>query len=281
MKAKDMISSIRAKNPILLSLLLPMMLLGHAAGQEGSPSTDEIVAKARDYLGGDEVLDTVKSIYYRGTFETSEGISGEVEIMFQKPLYQRVKTIRDDVEEITALSYYDGWRKITERDNDSNWTLVFLETDQIRELQANTWENLHFFKNIERRRGRIENHGLVEFDGRECVKLTFHHPGNVYFDRYFDSGTGQLLMTEASTGGQITEYGETRVEGVRFPESITMTREGEIMNRISFEEIAVNREFDVEKFDVPSMAPGSGTTLPELDEEDLLEIPTAPIDPEP
>ncbi len=243
-----------------------------------SPSTDEVIAQARDYLGGDEVLDGVRSIYYSGVFETREGARGEVEIVFQKPLFQRVTTVRDDLKEVTGLSHYDGWRKLTEREDDSNWTIVFLEPDQIRELQANTWENLNFFKGIERRRGSVENHGLVDLDGESCVKLTFRHPGGVYFDRYFDAETGRLILTEASSGGQIREEGDQVVDGIRFPEAIVMYENGEQTNRIQFEEITVNREFDEEMFEVPSMAPARPGEAPIQMEDELLDIPS-PVEP--
>ncbi len=270
-----MIPSLRIKGRGYLSLLGPLVLFWCVPAALAEPSTEEVIAKAREYLGGDEALDAVQSIYYRGTFESGDGRVGEIEIIFKKPLFQRVKTVMDDLEEVTALSYYDGWRKVTQRGNDSNWTIVFLDADQIRELQANTWENLNFFKNIERRRGRIENHGLVNFEGESAVKLTFRHPGNIHFDRYFDPQSGRLLMTEASSGGQIREQGENRVDGILFPESITMSQEDDVRNRIQFEEIEVNREFDDDKFDVPSMAPDASGRLPQPAEEDLMDIPPA------
>ncbi len=256
--------------------LLAAAFFSSGHGLLAQPSTDEIIAKAREYLGGDEVLDAVDSLYYRGTFETAEGVEGEVEIKFKKPLYQRVKTTRDEVTEVTALSHYDGWRKITRRDDESNWTIVFLDADQIREMQANTWENLNFFRGIERRRGRIVNQGLVDLDGHTCVKLTFNHRGGVYFVRYFDAETGQLRMSETSGGGQIREEGSRRVSGIRFPERLIMIQDGEEINRIEFTEIEINREFDEELFDVPSMAPqGSGGELPRLEdsEDPLLDLP--------
>ena len=255
-------------------LAAAFFLSGH--GLLAQPSTEEIIAQAREYLGGDEALNAVESLYYRGTFETAEGAEGEVEIKFKKPLYQRVKTVRDEVTEVTALSHYDGWRKITQRDDEANWTIVFLDVDQIREMQANTWENLNFFRDIERRRGRIVNEGLVDLDGHPCVKLTFNHRGGVFFVRYFDAETGQLRMSETSGGGQILEEGSQRVSGIRFPERLIMVQDGEVMNRIEFTEIEVNREFDDELFDVPSMAPHeSGGGLPRVEdpEDPLLDLP--------
>jgi hypothetical protein len=273
--------SIRSVRTRLFALISTAALFSTGYGLQAEPSTDEVIAKAREYLGGDEALNAVQSLYYRGTFETADGVEGEVEIMFQKPLFQRVKTIRDDITEVTALSYYDGWRKITQRDDEANWTIVFLDAGQIRELQANTWENLNFFQGIERRRGRIVNDGLVEVDGHSCVKLTFGHPGGIYFVRYFDAETGQLRLTEASGGGQIREEGIQEVAGIRFPETIIMMQDGEELNRIHFTEIEVNREFDSELFDVPSMAPsGSNGGLPRVEDPDdpLLDLPS-PVEP--
>src|SRR5699024_4786235 len=41
-----------------------------------APSTDEVIEKAREYLGGNEALSKITSIHYVGDFKTAEGNTG-------------------------------------------------------------------------------------------------------------------------------------------------------------------------------------------------------------
>src|SRR5690606_39027898 len=127
----------------------------------------EIIAKAREYLGGDAALNDLRSIHYEGEFETGEGDTGVIDILFQKPMRQRVEVIRDGIGEVTALDEFEAWRKRYDVNDPSSSSLEFLEAQDVRELQANTWANLHFYRDIEERRGWIENQGFVDLDGRQ------------------------------------------------------------------------------------------------------------------
>ena len=219
-------------------------------------ATDEIIAKARQHLGGDEALNAIRSIYYEGEFESEDGAKGTVKIYFQKPMQQRVELTRDELGEISALNDIDGWRKVYDVNDPSRWQVTLLDAPKIRELQANTWENLNFFRGIERRRGRIEDKGTVELDDTQARKLVFHHPSRVYFTRYFDTDTGRLIMTETTDGTRIREHGENRVNGVVFPDRIVMTQaDGTLVNEIRFHKVTVNEEFEDSLFDVPPFAP--------------------------
>lgn len=219
------------------------------------PDTEEVIAKAREYLGGDEAIDRIESIYYIGTFESSDGATGEMSIIFKKPMQQRIEVNRGDLSEVSVLNELDGWRKVFDPDDKKRWSITFHEPARVRELQANTWENLNFFRNIERRRGRIENEGLVEIDGSQAAKLVFRHPHNITFTRYFDMDTGRLVMTETHDGSEIREYGRMVVDGVVFPERIVMRRDDELVNEIRFSEVRINEDFDESLFEVPSMTP--------------------------
>lgn len=240
------------KRILLTFCLLP--LLGAFAGAV-VPDTEEVIAKARDYLGGDQALDRIESIEYVGTYESNDGASGDLSIIFKKPMLQRVEVNRGDFSEVSVLNEIDGWRKVVDANDEKRWSIHFLEPPRIRELQANTWENLYFFRNIEGRRGRIENEGLVELDGQEAVKLIFRHPREIAFIRYFDAETGRLLMTETHDGAEIREYGEVIVDGILFPERIVMKRPDDLVNEIRFTEIKINEKVDEDLFTVPNMRP--------------------------
>lgn len=234
--------------------LSSLFLFGFYAGAV-VPDTEEVIAKAREYLGGDAAIDRIESIYYSGTYESNDGASGEMSIVFQKPMRQRIEVNRGDLTEVSVLNELDGWRKVFDPDDHRRWSIYFLEPARIRELQANTWENLNFFRNLERRRGKIENEGYAEVDGQRAIKLVFRHPQNIHFTRYFDPETGRLIMTETHDGAEIREYGEVIVDGVLFPERIVMKRADDLVNEIRFSEIVINKQLDDSLFDVPSMRP--------------------------
>jgi hypothetical protein len=243
---------------VALSLLVSFSLV------RAETTTDEVVAKARQYLGGDAALDAIRSISYEATFTSADGSGGEMRIIFQKPLQQRVEVIRGELGEISALNDLDGWRKVYDLNDSSRWSITLLDAPKVRELQANTWENLSFFKGIERRRGWIENKGQSELDGRRAVELIFHYSRDLTFVRFFDVETGRLLMTRTKDGAEIRESGNIVVDGVIFPETIRMSRDGELLNEIKFTRITVNEVFDESLFDVPPLAPvpaAASTTL--------------------
>lgn len=232
---------------LILIFLTPFL---HAA-----PSTEAVIEKARDFLGGDQVLAGITSIHYVGEFTTNDGETGSIEIVFEKPLKQRIQVVTEGIGEITALNDFDAWRKQYDPADESRWSLQLLDIGKIRELRANTWENLNFFTGIETRRGEIENHGIVEIDGKEAVRLDFNHPPKIRFTRFFDLETGRLLLTRTHEGSEVREEGEVRIDGILFPKTITMSKDGEVLNEIRFREIFVNKPFESSFFEVPSLVP--------------------------
>lgn len=233
---------------VAISLLAPLV---HAS----EPTTEEIIAKAREYLGGDAALDRITSISYEAEFTTREDVTGTMRIIFQKPLQQRVEILRGELGEITALNDFDGWRKVYSQSDGRDWSITLLDAPQIRELQANTFENLNFFQGIEQQHGRLENKGTVEVDGRDAVEISFRYPRGITFTRYFDVETGRLLMTRTHMGAELRETGTILVDGVVFPETLTMARDGEVLNTIHFKKITLNEEFPESLFAIPSLAP--------------------------
>jgi outer membrane lipoprotein-sorting protein len=236
-------------------ILLFSILIFVAPLLQADQSTAEVIAKGREYLGGDEVLNALKSIRYEADFETAEGETGTLRIIFQKPMQQRVEVSRGGMGEVTALHDFDAWRRVFDREDASRWSMTLLDAKNIRELQANTWENLNFFQGIERRRGSMVNEGVVELDGLKTVKLVFKHPHGIEFTRFFDVETGRLVLTRTHEGAEISERGEIKVNGVVFPETLIMKKDGEILNQVHFRSITINEEFPDSMFEIPSLMP--------------------------
>jgi hypothetical protein len=237
-----------------------------------SADTDAIIARARAYLGPDSTLEAITSIHYvgmRAGEETTKDKDGKrvtrsfketVDIIFQKPYYQRVMLVSDRGTEITALDEYEAWDRLQDATDATRWRLTLLGQDQVRSQRANTWENLAFFRGIERRGGHVEDLGVHTVDGHACEKLAFVHEPGLTFYRYFDAGTGQLLLTETEGGSFTREQGEVTVNGVRFPKSIVDTIKDPATGKertsvITLDKITLNETFPENIFAVPMVVP--------------------------
>ena len=231
------------------------------ASRAGEP---DIIAKARAFLGTESALNGLKSIHYVGTLVTtdptdpSKQTRAAMEIFFQKPEQQRIVATSDKVIEVTALDGYDGWLRVQDVADATKWRTTLLGPDQIKRLRANTWENLSFFRGIEKIGGKVEDQGTKVIDGVTCRKIAFVHGPNIVFYRFFDTATGRLVFTETEAGGSIREKGEMVVGGIRFPRSIvtaTKNSKGEMVTvTINFDKIVVNEEMPRTLFAVPGFA---------------------------
>lgn len=223
------------------------------------------ITKARAFLGSEAALDAVKTVHFKGTVvsssvaDPSKESKGDIDIIFQKPDQQRVTITTDKTVDITGLNGYDGWQRVQEVLNPSKWTQQLARPDQIKRLRANTWENVSFFRGIEKQGGRLEAMGPATMDGIACQKIAFVYAPNLIFIRYFDEATGKLILTETETGNTIREEGEQIVNGVRFPKKIinkTKTPSGkETIVTINFDEVKINESFPASLFSVPSFEP--------------------------
>lgn len=238
-----------------------------ALGTCAADPVDDVIAQARAYLGRENALDAVTSIHFSGTLELTEKVPSEadpevmverplrlpVEIIFQKPYRQRITVRSEKVVETSALDDYDGWQRRSDAADSSRWQLTLLDAQQVKRLRANTWENLSFFRGLEKRGGRVEFQGEAAVDGVACAKLAFIHAENIIFYRYFDRATGRLVKTETESGGEIREEGEMMVDGVRFPRRvINRTPDGKTTT-ITFDRVTLNEVLPASAFEVPAL----------------------------
>ncbi|MGH7946128.1 MAG: hypothetical protein ACREH8_16465 [Opitutaceae bacterium] len=237
-----------------------LALVGSA--QAGEPA---IIAKARAYLGTEAVLNSVKSVHFNGTVTTvdpaapEQSSSAAIEIIVQNPDQQRVVATTGRGTETTAIDGYEGWQRFQETANPKNIRLVVLKPDAVKRLRAQAFENLTFFRGVERQGGRVEDQGSVTIDGIACQKVAFVYAANIVFVRYFDDATGRLVRTDTDDGGMSREEGEQIVAGIRFPKRMKMTvksaKGSSQLVTITFESIKVNETFPDAVFRMPS--PGS------------------------
>ena len=236
-------------------------LVALGPGWLGAAEAAATLEKARQYLGADAALDAVNSIRYEGMLTSTEtspegetrSVEASIEIAFQKPFRQRIVARSGAKLELTALDEYEAWQYV--EDEGTSPRLTLLGREQVKRLRANTWENLSFYRGFEEQRVTLEDHGLVELDGRSVHKITFRHDQEILFVRYFDPATGQLLLTETERGDRIVEDGELVVAGVRFPERVvTRTAMPNGAHRtvtVTFLQVRVNEPLAAERFAVP------------------------------
>jgi len=221
-----------------------------------------IITKARAYLAKDTALDAVKSLQIYGTLDL--GSAGAdlkepitVEITFEKPYRQRSVIRSERGVEITVLDGYDAWHHVVPAADKNQWSLSVLQAPQIKNLRANAFENLAFYRGLESAGGRIEDQGTSTVDGQRCQKVAFIHDRDIIFYRYFNQETGRLVMTETARGETIRESGVIETAGIRFPQKLTTTARLPDGSRqitvINFDRIVVNGPIPADAFETPSL----------------------------
>lgn len=233
----------------------------------GAETADQIIAKARGYLGTESALNAISTIHFTGMLETMAKVPSPedgtkqvdqllklpAEIIFQKDYQQRITITGPNVIETTALDGYDAWQKRTNPHNPAQWQITLLDAGQVKRLRANTWENLSFFAGIDKRGGRVQLSGEVTVDGVACVKLSFIHADNIIFQRYFEKATGRLIKTETENGAEIREEGEMKVNGVRFPKKVINKAANGTVTTIAFDRVELNQRVPASEFAVPAL----------------------------
>ena len=231
--------------------------------------TDQWIARARAAIGAENAINQIRSIHFKGTLETiqktplpddptkfrDEAVVLAIDIVFQKPYQQRMMLRSDKVVQTTSLDGYDAWMRRSDAADEKKWQLTLLDAQQVKQLRANTWENLNFYSGIEKRGGKVEFGGDVTVDGRDCVKLVFTHAENLVFTRYFEKSTGRLVKSETENGGEIREEGEMFVQGLRFPRKLINKTATGAVSTISFESVTINETFPADVFAVPALMP--------------------------
>jgi hypothetical protein len=239
------------------------------AGPVGAETVDQVIARARGYLGSDKALNSISTIHFRGVLETialvpaagdktkqvEQQVRLPADIVFQKEYQQRITISDPKVIETTALDGYDAWQKRSNPANPAQWQVTLLDAAQVKKLRANTWENLYFFAGIERKGGRVRSDGDVTADGVACIKLSFiHDPDNV-FQRFFDKTTGRLVKTVTENGTEIREEGEMVVNGIRFPKKVINKAANGRVTTIAFDRVDLNERVPDSEFGVPALKP--------------------------
>ena len=82
--------------------LLPVVLWAESA--------EQIIAKARAYLGSESALQAIHTIHFTGTLEVDAHTRWPADIIFRKDYQQRITVNFEKYIETTALDHYDAWQ---------------------------------------------------------------------------------------------------------------------------------------------------------------------------
>jgi len=216
-------------------------------------TADQWIARARARLGSEAALQGMTSVRFTGTIEVDGANARALDIIFQKPLQQRITLTGPELVEIIALDDYDGWQKRLNPKNPTQWQLTLLDGPQIKRLRAQAWDNLNFLRNIDRLRGTVKLGGEEKVDGLDCVKLVFAYYESIVLTRYYDKATARLVKTETETGVEIREEGEMFAQGIRFPRKVSNRDKSGKTVTMTFEKIVLNETYPASEFAVPAL----------------------------
>jgi hypothetical protein len=245
-------------SPLLRSAATLLLLSGVLVTARAAEPA--IIAKARARLAPDAVLDAVRSIHYTGTMQEVDSarpdkpLTRSIEIYLQKPDQQRIEIKSDVTIDVSALDGFEAWQRTTNAKDPNDWRQSQLGVDQIKQLRADVWQNLAFFRGLEAIGGRTVDEGGVTIDGKLCEKIAFHHSDTIVYFRYFDQATGDLVFT-GTPENNIREQGDLTAGGIRFPRTLVITQkvgDGRTLTRtITFDKVVVNEPMPDRLFTTP------------------------------
>jgi len=234
-------------------LILAAAALFATALSATAQTAEQWIVRARARLGSESALQGMTSLRFTGTIEVDGANARAMDIIFQKPLQQRITLSGPELVEIIALDDYDGWQKRLNPKNPTQWQLTLLDGPQIKRLRAQAWDNLNFLRNIDRLRGTVKIGGEEKVDGLDCVKLVFTYYENIVLTRYYDKASARLVKTETETGVEIREEGEMFAQGIRFPRKVSNRDKSGKVVTMTFEKIVLNETYPAREFAVPDL----------------------------
>lgn len=236
-----------------LRLLLVAALLSATGLPAAAQTAEQWIARARARLGSESALQGLTSIRYTGTLVVDGANQRSLDILFQKPLKQRITLTSAEIVDVIGLDDYDAWQKRSNPKNPAQWQLTLIDPAQTKRLRAQVWDNLYFFSGLEKMRGSVRLEGDVTVDGVACVKLVFTYHENMVLTRYFERATARLVKVETETGTEIREEGEIFANGIRFPRKVTnRDRDGRAITMV-FDQVILNETHAASEFAVPAL----------------------------
>ncbi|MDQ2745767.1 MAG: hypothetical protein M3T96_00700 [Acidobacteriota bacterium] len=241
------------KRKLFLTLLFVVF-----AAQISAQSPSKILRQATKKLGGEKVLQNVKSWRKTGTItRLKDGASGAFEMQAAQPNFYNIRFDLDGFETERGYNGKSGWMR------DSRDGLRTLTGDASRDFQAAAiYRNAHWL-NYKKDKSKIAANGQANVNGKTTNVLTLTNPKGVIIKLYFDADDGLLRREEIPLGDetQTFDYADYKiVDGISEAFSINL-KSGENSYQIKLDKISHNENIAKENFDFPKI---SGAPLPDV-----------------
>lgn len=237
---------IRAFHYVLLILLFCSGALAN------TPSTSEVINRARATVGTEKNLDSMVTLKLVGRLEPADAKvpAATILIIARKPGSQRLEIRVDDMVETTIL---DGRKACIIRSN------LKAKASQMRDLTGPELERvLHstrqffsFFRPDFKNGERASHEGITTYRDQRAHKLKYSYPNGIETIRYFSVKDDTLVAAISGNGVESVDQGIQIVKGIKFPESIDYYEKGRKLHTIYLTEILVNEPLAAGIFEIP------------------------------
>jgi hypothetical protein len=238
---------------VFVVFILCLVLVQFANGQ----SVDDIIDKYITALGGKDKLASVKSVYFEGTRQMSNGNEVDVKITKVDGKLSRVDF---------SVGGNDGYTIVTP---DKGWTYIPMMSDKVNEMPDARLKGAQDQMDIA---GPLVDYaakgykatldGKDTVNGNEAWKIELTNSAGKNSTFYIDTKTNLLVQTKhmSEGGGRnnsgpveiVTDYSDYKdVDGVMFPQTINVEGSGMGAGSMTFDKIEVNQPVD-EKLYKPS-----------------------------
>lgn len=226
--------------------------------QISAQSPGKILKQANKSLGGERILQSVKSWRRTGTItRTRDGATGAFEMQATQPNFYNVRYDLNGFETESGFNGKSGWRR------DSLEGLRTLTGNASRDFAAEAvYRNSRWF-DYKKAKSKIVASGSANVNGKTANVLTLTTGKGASFKMYFDATNGLLLREEIPTGDatEIFDYADYRiVDGINEPFTINL-KNGADAYEIKLESITHNQTIAKDNFDFPK---SSGEPLPDI-----------------
>jgi hypothetical protein len=229
-----------------------------AATMTAAQSPDKILKQATRALGGEKVLQSVKSWRKTGRITRfKDGASGNFKEQAAQPNFYNAAFDLNGFETETGFNGKSGWTR------DSRDGLRTLTGEASRDFGAEAiYRNVRWL-NYKKNKSKIVAGGKSLVNGKSATLFVLTTPKGVSVKIYFDAASGLPIREEIPAGDStsVSDFSDFRqVNGVQEPFLITK-RIGEEVYEIKFDQIAYNTSISKEDFDFPKV---SGEPLPDI-----------------
>ena len=221
-------------------------------------SPDKILKQTNRVLGGEKVLQSVKSWRKTGRItRLKDGASGNFEEQAAQPNFYNAVFDLNGFETETGFNGKSSWTR------DSRDGLRTLTGEASRDFGAEAaYRNARWF-NYKKNKSKVVAGGKSVVNGKSANLIVLTTPKGVSIKIYFDAANGLPIREEIPAGDStsISDFSDFRqVSGVQEPFLITK-RIGEDVYEIKLDQIAYNASIAKEDFDFPKI---SGEPLPDI-----------------